>query len=962
VQDFVSFALLGLGAGAVYTLLAQGLLVMYRASGVLNFAIGSQAMLGAYIHHALRGDNGDKMAQVPAVILAVLASGAIGVVIFLLVMQPLAQKAPLVRITAALSVLLLIQTGATMHWGGDVTFVTGFLPSQPRHILGTTLGEDRLWLFGIAVFITLVLAIGYRYTVGGRATEAVATNPRLAATLGWSPKVVGAANWFVGSAIAGFAGIVITPLTGLQVSRLTLLVIPALAVAMVAGFSNFGLTLLAGVLLGIVESELTGHVTNIQGIGQAAPLVLIVIILTITGRGIPTRDFAHDRLPGVGNGIPRLHTLVVSVLVAIGLLFLAPTNYVVAVTMSIIACFLLVSIVVVTGFAGQLSLAQWAIAGVAAFTSGRIIATTTHTVTRADGTQYSVHNFPFEIALVLGVLSSMVVGALFALPALRARGATLAVMTLGLGQALYAVVFTNSKYTGQLNGTVVGGQTFFGIDIDPITHPARYGTLCGILLLAVIFVASSIRRSRAGRRLLSVRENERAAAALGINVTTSKLYAFTVASGIAGLGGVMFAFASHSVVYSFFDSFTSIIFVTFAVLAGIGYISGQPFVALVSASGGVATLIFNEHHIDSSWVTIVGSVLTIITLIQYPDGIAGAGEVARRRRQAKLARKALKAEAAGKHVKEAKGQSALSKAITQPVLFVSKPAEIHEGTAAEILEKAPKATPKVLDMQGITVRFGGVTALSEVNFSAGPGEIVGLIGPNGAGKTTLIDVASGFVKSSEGTVTLGGEDITHASRHHRANAGLSRSFQSLELFDDLTVRENLLAAADGRDSMAWLSNLVKSGSMNLPPAAEAAVAVFGLEKTLDKRPTELPYGRRRLVAIARAAATAPSVILLDEPAAGLGRDQADELSELIRVLARQIGQAVVLVEHDLEMVLQVSDRLVVLDRGRLLAAGEPQATVALPEVRAAYLGHEEGMRHEELADEAGNLDPAIKGQ
>jgi sulfate-transporting ATPase len=959
VQDFVSFALLGLGAGAVYTLLAQGLLVMYRASGVLNFAIGSQAMLGAYIHHALRGENGDKMAQVPAVILAVLISAAIGVVIFLVVMQPLAQKAPLVRITAALSVLLLIQTGSLMHWKGDVTFVTGFLPARPRHILGTTLGEDRLWLFGIAVLITVVLAVGYRYTVGGRATEAVATNPRLAASLGWSPKVVGAANWAVGSALAGFAGIVITPLTGLQVSRLTLLIIPALAVAMVAGFSNFGLTLLAGILLGVVESELTGHVTSIQGIGQAAPLVLIVIILTITGRGIPTRDFAHDRLPGVGNGVPRLHTLAICVLVAIGLLFLLPTNWVVAATMSIIACFILVSIVLVTGYAGQVSLAQWAIAGVAAFTSGRLIATTTHTVTHADGTQTTVHNFPFEVALLLGVLSSMVVGALFALPALRARGATLAVMTLGLGQALYAVVFTNSKYTGQLNGTVVGGQTFFGVNVDPITHPKSYGVLCGVLLLITIFVAATIRRGRAGRRLLSVRENERAAAALGINVTSAKLYAFTIAAGIAGLGGVMFAFSSHSVVYSFFDSFSSIVFVTFAVLAGIGYISGQPFVALVSAAGGVGTLIFDKMHWNSSWVTIIGSALTIITLIQYPDGIAGAGDVAKSKRRAKQVAKAAKH---GKEAAAPKEAPAFVKALTQPVFFKATPREIPEASAAEILEKSPKATPKVLEMKDITVRFGGVTALSEVNFDASPGEIVGLIGPNGAGKTTLIDVASGFVKATEGTVILGGEDITKASRHHRAKAGLSRSFQSLELFDDLTVRENLLAASDERDATAWVSNLVRAGSMDLPPAAEAAVAVFGLEKTLDKRPTELPYGRRRLVAIARAAAAAPSVILLDEPAAGLGRDQADELSELLRILARQLGQAVVLVEHDLEMVLQVSDRLVVLDRGRLLAAGEPQSTVALPEVRAAYLGHEEGMRHEELADEAGNLDPAITGQ
>ncbi len=939
MQDYVTFALLGLGAGAVYTLLAQGLLVMYRASGVLNFAIGGQAMLAAYFQHALRGDDGTKMAQVPATIIAVLISAALGVAIFLLVMKPLAQKAPLLRITAALSILLLIQTGATMHWGGDVVFVQGFLPTASRKIFGTVLGEDRLWLAGIAVVITIVLAVVYRYTVGGRATEAVATNPRLAATLGWSPTVVGAANWAVGSALAGFAGIVITPLTGLQVSRLTLLVIPALAVAMLAGFSNFGLTLVAGFGVGIIEAELAGHVTSIQGLGQAVPLVLIVIILSISGRGIPTRDFSHDRLPGVGDGMPRLHTLVLIVLATILLIFVAPENYVVAATMSLIAGTILVSVVVVTGFAGQVSLAQFGIAGVAAFVSGRIVAS---------------HGWPFLPALLVGVLGAIVVGGLFALPALRARGATLAVMTLCLGQALYAVVFTNSKYTGELNGTVVGGQHLFGIDIDPITHAKRYAVLCALCLLLVMAVAGTVRRSRSGRRLLSVRENERAAAALGINVVGAKLYAFSVASGIAGLGGVLFAFSSHSVVYSFFDPFTSIIFVTFAVLAGIGFISGQPFIAVMSAAGGVGTLFFDKVGLNGSWVTIVGSTLTIFTLISYPDGIAGAGAVARGRRAGKAAVKAMKKGQAIPELdaepKELTGFAKFSATATQPLDFEKL---LHRGTTAahvlsvaDVVKETVKAPPKVLELKDITVKFGGVTALADINFSASPGEIVGLIGPNGAGKTTLIDVASGFVRPAEGTVLLGGEDITRASRHYRAKAGLSRSFQSLELFEDMTVLENLLAASDPRDPMAYLVNLVHAGSKVLPPAAEAAVDVFGLQSVLDKKPTELPYGRRRLVAIARAAAAAPSVILLDEPAAGLGRDQSDELSELIRILARQLGQAVVLVEHDLELVLQVSDRLVVLDRGRHLAAGEPQAVVALPEVRAAYMGHDDAVQAE----------------
>jgi sulfate-transporting ATPase len=413
-----------------------------------------------------------------------------------------------------------------------------------------------------------------------------------------------------------------------------------------------------------------------------------------------------------------------------------------------------------------------------------------------------------------------------------------------------------------------------------------------------------------------VRENERAAAALGVNVTAAKLYAFAVASGVAGVAGVLIAFTDpRPVQYANFDPFTSIVFVTFAVLAGIGYVSGQPIIALASAAGGIGSLVLDKISVDTNWIVLVSSIGTIAALISMPDGLI-AGPTKKRRREpdpvavAEDLEKATTAKA---------GASAAAVAV---------PASSEGRRAAR------------LELRDITVRFGGVTALHSVNFTAEPGKVTGLIGPNGAGKTTLIDVASGFVRPVSGTVKLGEQNLTRMSRHGRARAGLSRSFQSLELFDDLTVRENLLAAADTRDAWAYLGNLVHRGDNALPPAAQEAVDVFGLAPVLERRPGELSYGQRRLVAIARAAATAPAVLLLDEPAAGLARDQTDELGELITVLAHQFGQAVVLVEHDLPFVLGVCDHLTVLDQGRLLATGEPDTVVALPAVRAAYLGED----------------------
>jgi sulfate-transporting ATPase len=227
--------------------------------------------------------------------------------------------------------------------------------------------------------------------------------------------------------------------------------------------------------------------------------------------------------------------------------------------------------------------------------------------------------------------------------------------------------------------------------------------------------------------------------------------------------------------------------------------------------------------------------------------------------------------------------------------------------------------PATLVARGVTVRFGGVTAVNDVSLEVKPGEVVGLIGPNGAGKTTFIDAITGFVRPASGEVRLGEQRIDGWSVARRSRAGVSRSFQSLELFEDVSVRENLRAASDTRDRLAYLSNLIRPANKPLPAAVLAAIAEFGIADELDLLPSDLPYGRRRLVAVARAVASEPSILLLDEPAAGLDEDETRELGQLVRGLAR-------------------NDRLTVLDFGSVIAAGETLEVSLDPKVVAAYLG------------------------
>ncbi len=254
-----------------------------------------------------------------------------------------------------------------------------------------------------------------------------------------------------------------------------------------------------------------------------------------------------------------------------------------------------------------------------------------------------------------------------------------------------------------------------------------------------------------------------------------------------------------------------------------------------------------------------------------------------------------------------------------------------------VVEREPVA-PKVLAVQHVGVHFGGVVAVDDVSLEVHPGEVLGLIGPNGAGKTTLIDVITGFTPPDTGSVMLDATSTNRWSPRRRAREGIGRSFQSLELFEDLDVLDNLRAASDRRDPLAYLTDLVWPRSPPLSGTAVAAVREFGLERDLDRRPSELPYGQRRLVGIARAVATRPSVLLLDEPAAGLDEAETRELSELVVRLAKEWGLGILLVEHDVSLVMAVCDRIVALDFGKVIATGTPDEIRGNAAVIAAYLG------------------------
>lgn len=894
MSEFLQFALLGLGVGALYSLASQGLMVVYRGSGVLNFAHGAMGMVGAYVAWEVRTKH--EMPFPVALVVGVLASALLGALTHLLVMRQLRRASPLAKIVATLGVLILLQGFAVIRYGARVTFVDPELPTTLVHPFGKAVSVDRFILLGIAAALSAVLWALYRYTKFGLATTAAAENERAAATVGISPDRVAVLNWALGSGLAGLAAILVSPIVTLQVSTMTNLVLAAMAAALVASFRSFPIAFVAGVAIGVGQTELTNYVST-PGVANSLPFAIIVLWMIFRGQALPVRGYFLQKLPGVGTGRVRLWQVGVGIALAVGLAAILPTNWQDAMLTTFAMAIVLLSIVVITGYTGQLSLAQFALAGFGAWVAGRLV---------------DMWGWPFPAALVAGALAAVPLGAAFAIPAVRARGLNLAIVTLGLGTALELMVFNSPKLTGGFGGTVVGKPTLFGWEIQATRYPFRYTVVClGFFVLLAMMVAR-MRRGRSGRRMLAVRTNERAAAALGISVPGVKVYAFALSAAIAAVGGTLLAFRKDTIVYGTeFTNFTSITAVGWAFVGGIGYLMG-PFVGATMAPGSLGTRISDAIFSGlDKYLTVIGGGIVILLVLQNQDGIA-------------------------------KESAAQLKWIGSKLLGLI-PNRTPAPPAAVVLppERRDRVPAKVLEVRELTVRYGGVTAVDSLSLTVQPGRITGLIGPNGAGKTSAIDAITGFTAARSGRVLLDGHPLDHMGPAKRTRAGLSRSFQSLELFEDSTVLDNLRAASDPRDRLSYLRDLIHPVDPPLPGEVVAAIHEFKIEDDLLRTVHDLSYGQRRLLAIARAVATQPSVLLLDEPAAGLGDAQTAELAHLVRRLADDWGMGVLLVEHDMNFVMSVCDEIVVLDFGVQIAGGPPDAVRRDPRVIAAYLGQSE---------------------
>jgi len=988
----LTFALLSIPLIGAYALFALGISVIYRASRVLNLAHGAIAMVPAYLTYSL------VKAHVPmpiALVFGVASGAALGVAVERLFVRRLRAQGPTAQTVGTVAVTGLLIALVGKIWGTNSLVAPHVFPQGFIRVGKSGIKYGDIGLFVTALVVSFALFAFFKRTQFGLALRGAAQNRRAASLMGIDPDLAAAAAWALGGALAAIGGILLASVQNLDPYNLSLQVLPAFVAALIGGIEDLRGALvgsvIAGLAFGLVPyfsgTPVIGSVVRSSGSPQLVLAALTLTVLAFRGRRISGADQAESGLTSSIASRPRARrtrpawvwgiVLVAMFLWPVLVPFSVLGNSLVAIRYGLIA----ISLVVMTGWVGQISLAQASFVGIAALITGLVV--------RGFG-------LGFPLSMVIAAVSAAGASIVLGVVALRVRGLYLAVATLIFAWMCDAFLFRtpwlgagggSSTIPGQRLGSAHGNPSF-----DLTSRRTLFYLMVTMLVLVVVGMAN-LRDTKTGRAFFAVRGSEMAAASLGIDVMRTKLAAFALSGALAGLAGNLLMIDQRTVVPSQFLFTVSLQYLAIAVVGGLGSLGGA-----IAAGAVFAALneVFFRVSALSGWLEVVSAMLLATVLLAYPGGLAAASTrmsevfdrvLALARRIARLPRPAVVALAAessngsSPHVADPADRPPTrpvrrfaSRKKTSPVAARARrdgtvsgddwlsaafyQAEAARAAAPEApasnghshvlppladLAASHEATDEnALEVSHVTVRFGGLTAVDDASLTVREGTITGLIGPNGAGKTTLFNAILGLNDPTNGRIVIRGKDATGSPPHLRARLGVARTFQVLQLFNELTVFDNLLVATHLHNPSGVWSNIAAAprtieAEAHSRARVEEVLRLLQLEEFENRSVRGLPFGVLRMVELGRALVTGARLVMLDEPASGLNEAETDRLSTVIRAM-RGLGVSVLLIEHDIRMVTGVCDYLYVLDRGRVIAEGEPATVQRDPHVIAAYLG------------------------
>jgi len=943
----LQYVVAGLVLGGIYAIAAAGIVTTYISAGILNLSFGALAFAIARFYYFLHTQHHINL-LVSAIVAIVVAGPALGVALYLLVFRLLGMRSQLVKLVATIGVAVAVPSACALTFGTQpINQAPGLAPEPVRvfHVFGVAVTMDQVIAYACVLVILVVGAGVLGFTSVGLRVRSMVDSPAMTALSGVNPSSVALGVWAVSIGLAGLAGVLSAPIIGLDSGDFTLLMISALAAVVAGRLRNLGVTVCIAFLIGISDSIVQYWISPTSSFAAAilpsipfifAALFLGYFVLRGDGRegagrvgGSLDRAIAtHDDGSHTSSGPAARRIGVVPAIVAFGMTCLLPALmsdfWVGLVAQGVCYGIIYLSYTLVTGEGGMIWLCMSAFAGVGGLSAA---------VLAAD------HGVPALLAVVCGGLIAVPAGLLIGLLTIRMGDLYVAIVTL-----IFALLIENLVFSRQ-----VFENSGLGVAINPphvFAGPRGEAWLSLAVFAVIAGCIGVLRRSTTGLGLTAVRSAPRASATVGISVVRLKVGVACAAAFTAGIGGAMLAMNLNVAQSANYDA-----------LLGLAWLAAVATLGIRSNMGailaGLATTLLSGvilQYLSAGWDNVPPILfgLGAIAVVRYPDGTLAtqARQVAaiwttirRRLAAARGGSTAGGVDAPAPDAQQGRHESDLD-------IGGGRAPGSSPSALVSVVVKQPGQhdEPPLLRCRDVTVRFGGVRALNGVTVSIPPGAIVGLVGPNGAGKSTLFGVLSGLIKPDAGEVFLNEEEITGVRPQVRSRLGIARTFQQPELFLGLTVREHLILSHRMRHKVGpnWRGAGAGGAGRGVRIAererVDELIDELSLASVAEQRVDSLPLGTTRLIEVARALAFEPSIVLLDEPLAGLDTQESERLGSVLQATSAERGVAMLLVEHDVGAVMRLAQHIYVLDFGSKVAEGPPERIRSSEVVREAYLG------------------------